>query len=110
MDVHYAAGLFEGEGNVTSYKTRATAQIAMTDLEPLERFQSAVGMGRAMGPYGPYQPNRKAFWRWAVTSQVEVVRLGELLSPLLSPRRRLQFEAVVIQGLGRNRKKLEEEV
>jgi hypothetical protein len=57
----YCAALFDGEGNIRCCVCRHKWKpsevrmirlgIKMTDLEPLEKFKSFIGMGKILGPY-----------------------------------------------------------
>lgn len=103
--IAYAAGLFEGEGTIASgsktfrtasgeLRDRLTPQfsfaIGMTDLEPLERWQEAMGgIGKIYGPYF------KQHWRLYLCKKAEIIQACELMWPYLSPRRQEQIRAVI---------------
>lgn len=87
MELAWAAGFFDGEGNATVDRGKKPykylrLQIAHVRPEPLVRFIAAVGVGRLLGPYdrGPQVPNQKPIHRWAV-----VGRTAESVVPLLWP-------------------------
>lgn len=105
-DIAYCAGLFEGEGCVSSslqfrdaktgiMKTRETpsiqAVIKMTDYEPLERFYNIFG-GQLDGPYTP--PSHKSYWKpqwtWRTYDREAIADMMNKFWPYLSPRRREQ--------------------
>src|SRR3990167_5406713 len=56
IEIAWAAGLFEGEGCISVHRSKGRRpqpklNIAMTDLEPMERFAKALGVGNVTGPY-----------------------------------------------------------
>lgn len=83
----WSAGLFEGEGCI---QVRADGyvilRVAMTDLDALERLQTAVGGGQILGPDVP-KPGHKPKWAWTLAKQAEVAALLELWLPWLCARR-----------------------
>ena len=98
-DVAYAAGLFEGEGSVVIEKRRGgrttpglRLQIAMADLEPLQRIQATLG-GTITGP--AYRVGSKPMYRWRLSSILDVLRAIDALSPWLSPRRLARIEEML---------------
>lgn len=127
IEVAWAAGLFEGEG--TCYYgehvrvrdsgkedpyTQRLLRIQMTDLEPLERFKEAFGLGRIYGPYGGTQPTirfkRKVYWAYQASKRPDVEFILTTLMPHLSPRRQRQALACLegrIWEEGRTAQRLE---
>jgi hypothetical protein len=96
-ELAYAAGLFEGEGTFTMGRPgvgggrQLHAVIKMTDREPLEAFQEAVGFGPLTGPFErnySHSSGWKPIFVWRVGSREQVQALIALLWPWLSPRRR----------------------
>jgi hypothetical protein len=110
-EIAYASGLFEGEGSVGYYcypsrrhkggKHQFSAKVEMTDLEPLQRFRDAVGMGTIIGPY-KHAAGTKVHWSWRTGRSDDVLRLFDLMAPYLSPRRIAQFEKAAAGWHGRN--------
>lgn len=105
-ELAYAGGLFEGEGTI--YIRNRTPPIAwiciaMTDLEPLQRFQAAVaGFGKIYGPYQRKRPGKngvpnKPFYQYHLYNFEQVQAVVAMLWPWLGPRRRLQAKAVLDQ-------------
>jgi hypothetical protein len=109
-ELAYAAGLYEGEGTVcASYGTFLTKsgerrprqspgfqlKIGMTDLEPLERFQEAVGFGTIYGPYEKKQIGWKPYYHYSVDSFEKTQAAIAMLWSWLSPRRREQAAAAL---------------
>lgn len=69
MDIAWAAGLFEGEGCFylkTKPNRVATAQLATTDKDVLDKFRSIIGFGVVAGP--TIRNNYKPYWTWRVGS------------------------------------------
>ncbi len=116
----WAAGFFDGEGNVRTYTTHwwshgrkvpgrgMTAGITQVDDGTLERFQRTVGLGRVRGPY----PERNPKWRprvyWSVQQVAEVHLLCWLLWLWLGETKRHQFHQAfesyrALEGIGRRR-------
>lgn len=95
-DIHWIAGLLEGEGSFgASDKGRVpTVQCCMTDEDVLDRLQSLVP-GQRLGPYRREgKPEWKPMHRWAVTG-VRAVGVMQMLFPLLGKRRRARIEEVL---------------
>jgi hypothetical protein len=65
-ELAWAAGFFDGEGNANA--SGGTFALRMPQIHPevLERFRSAVGLGKVYGPYPATQPNRQPQWRYEV--------------------------------------------
>ena len=96
-EVAWAAGLYEGEGSVGPQGggTSCTLAITMTDREPLERFQAALGLGTLLGPYQPKGPRRKPIWRWTCNGYEKLQVVYEAFKDWLSPRRLAQMERLL---------------
>lgn len=94
-DVAYAAGLFEGEGCFTLNGVYPAAKVTMTDIEPLERLVFATGMGKVMGPYGPYRGCSKQQWTWALNGFEDVQAFAAMVWPYLSPRRQSKVTEIL---------------
>lgn len=104
--IAWAAGLFEGEGCFTVQRNKRgekmypqpIARIHMTDLDVLERFKEAVGIGVIFGPYTAEQfggLGKKVSWYWQTTKIAECQVVFDMLRPWLSPRRVGQGIAVL---------------
>ena len=98
-DLHYVAGLLEGEGAFYTYKNNRhhtiVIDVGMTDYEPLAKIKQLCG-GWLGGPYKPTVKGkdgslRKVFWRWQLYHRLEVIELIQNLFPLMSPRRQNQI-------------------
>ena len=91
--IEWAAGLFEGEGCITTRQgsknaLRHTLDINMTDRDVMENFAEVVG-AKLLGPYKPAsaKQHHQPFWRVCIGSKSEVRRVLELLLPHLGERR-----------------------
>lgn len=94
-ELAWAAGVFESEGTVSSARTHGKLRIraAVTQnggLEAakfLERFTTAVGMGKVLGPYDYSSSSLGSKPRWVVQyqSREDVEALMFKLEPYLSP-------------------------
>lgn len=85
-EVYWAAGLFEGEGFISTTDKSHNIGIDMTDRDVLERFQRAVGLGVIYGPYNKGS-SRKPMFAWRVGARQDREHVLRLLYPLLSVRR-----------------------
>ena len=105
-DLAYAAGLYEGEGSCVVNKCTRTLStgerkdypiarltIAMTDLEPLERFQEALGMGVIYGPYA--KGAHKPVYHCHIEGLEKVRQAAYRMMPWLSSRRKDQIMKVL---------------
>ena len=104
-ELAYAGGLFEGEGTIyvrNLTPPKAWICLAMSDREPIERFQAAVGgFGKI---YGPYQKKKKLTRNGNLPKPMYVYHLYDfekvqavvaMLWPWLGPRRRGQAATVL---------------
>lgn len=107
----WAAGLFEGEGCVTLTKRRApqsptaVAVLTSTDLDVVESFRTAVGLG-SIRALKQRQSHHKQAWEWRIQSFHNVNKLFQLLAPWLHERRTKRFKWVLAecaQGAAHNR-------
>lgn len=93
-DLAWAAGLFEGEGNVGLFQSRwSRLGITSTDRDVLEKFQAVFpAMGRI---YGPYDQGHKPFWSWQVSKFEHVQAIIAGIWPWLCSRRRARAADVL---------------
>ena len=88
-EIAWAAGLFEGEGSVSTQGRAVVIQVKMTDEDVIRRFDAVVGRGRVYGPYvwhGHDGCVRKPFWTWLARDDAAFDVLERLL-PWLCTRR-----------------------
>lgn len=103
-ELAWAAGFFDGEGyvgNVRSNKhyRRAMLHVHQIRLEPLSRFQAALGgnIGILSGPYSTgSNPNSSPTWRFYTTSFMETQAVIALLWYWLSPPKREQARSALL--------------
>jgi len=101
-ELRWAAGFFDGEGTIAFTRTRKPTLrhphghrfIALEvpqsgRRETLDRFLSAVGIGKVFGPYNR-PPNRKPVFRFAVAKFEHVQAVVALLWRFLSAPKREQ--------------------
>jgi hypothetical protein len=99
MELAWAAGLFDGEGNIhISYSRSAgkrmpylSLSIHQVDPYVLHRFLGAVGIGKVLGPYRYLRRNWKPQWHYVVQAQGSIISVVELLWPWLSPIKKDQY-------------------
>lgn len=94
--IEWAAGLFEGEGCITTGvdnrangKTRhhLRLQLGSTDEDVVRRFHKIVGLGSVGGPYADVRkPQYKPTWRWSASYKQAGLALAKML-PYLGERR-----------------------
>lgn len=117
LDLAWMAGLWEGEGSfyiqtmnqwlaagqVVSYRY-VRAQMTMTDLDVLERFQRLARFGTVTERLdrGPAQGLKRQFV-YHVHAQDQVRSLASWLYPLFGERRRAQVDAILAGSHGRLR-------
>ena len=90
-DIAWAAGLFEGEGCITTdhrSKNCRIIQMKMTDLDVMERYVDVVGYGNLNGPYKDSKNTQfKPWWQWNVYKGSEVLRILKMFLPHFGKRR-----------------------
>lgn len=98
LDTHelaWAAGFFDGEGNVSLSHRKKTYpqivfQIAQSDRRPLDRFAAAVGGGTVRGPYQHKNKAHRPYFVFAFQGFERVSAGISLLWPWLSEPKREQ--------------------
>lgn len=93
IEIAWAAGLFEGEGNIYSHNGRNwELNITSTDKDVIDKFHAIMGVGSR---YSGTRPNRKTTYKWTTSRALEVKRILHLLMPHFGERRRAKaIEAV----------------
>lgn len=105
IELAWAAGFFDGEGNVTFIPSarkrrdgsRGTSgqmrvQLAQVRREPLDRFAMALGgMGSVTGPYVDHRDNHNSTYRYCASANLAFVFIWNCLSPYLSAPKLEQF-------------------
>jgi hypothetical protein len=106
-DVAWAAGLFEGEGSIGTFRSKNCETprlvLSMTDYDVIVRLHQTVGFGRVNGPYqrNRAKPTWKPQWVWSVTGFERVQALLAAWWPWLGARRRAQVTAVLMRARAR---------
>ena len=102
-DIAWAAGLWEGEGNMGAGRSGAykgliepRLQMPITDLDVLQKFQAIWGTGKIVGPYGSKKyPNAKPFWRWSTHSWDEFIAIAGAMRPWFGERRGARYDFIL---------------
>ena len=93
----WAAGLFEGEGSVTTQpsgtrgRLRVRFSLATTDEDVILRFQRVLGCGTVRGPFmkkGALKPQ----WSYYAGRAEHVQHIAAILRPYLGSRRSAKLE------------------
>lgn len=98
----WAAGLFEGEGTVTTSRNRRRLCVRMVERSSIDRFFAIVGRGRVYGPYANtsaeardgYQRSDVFMW---VAEQEDADAVAAMLRPHLTPWRRERLDELFPQ-------------
>lgn len=96
-EVAWAAGFFDGDGNARVDRSRQpVVQFQQLDREVLERFRLAVGFGKVLGPYGPYegQLTSKQIFCYRVRGE-DAICVLECIRPYVSKMKLPQVEAAL---------------
>jgi hypothetical protein len=91
VEVAWAAGLFEGEGCLTSIhqgegRINLVMKLGMTDEDVVRKFARIVGCGNVREQH-PTGRGRKTSWHWYCGAQKEIERLVAFFSPYFGTRR-----------------------
>jgi hypothetical protein len=96
-NIAWAAGLFEGEGNISSqwltdsrtgFKyLKIKISITSTDKDVVEKFCSVVNCSKVNGPFKKKNINHKDYYTWATCRRTEALRILSEFKPYLCKRR-----------------------
>lgn len=99
-ELHWVAGLLEGEGCFTRKSNGTDKNILischMTDEDVLLRLQSIIG-GRINGPYsngGTKKKPRKPRWGWFISGKA-AYDMMKILRPLMGTRRQFRIDEII---------------
>jgi hypothetical protein len=105
-DYAWAAGFFDGDGHSGCYvqNDRHFLRISVGQVQPelLHRFKDIFGVGRVLGPYGPYgnQRRRSATYRYVCSGKAAVAVI-QLMAPYMGIHKKRQWnEAVRTRNAG----------
>jgi hypothetical protein len=94
--VAWMAGIFEGEGCISTYDGGVILTVKMTDEDVIRRFGECAGIGAVNGPYtDPRLPNFKPTWAWRCNRSAKSYALLVAMWPYLCSRRRSKMEAAI---------------
>ena len=91
FDIHWAAGIYEGEGSV--YESKGSMGLHVTQKDPwiLQRLRRLFGGTVAKREFDySYKAGRAYVYRWSI-SGARARGFGYTIYTLLSPRRRAQM-------------------
>ena len=102
IDIAWAAGLFEGEGNIyRNDRTRAVGSgsifimsVKMKDEDIVKRFHSVVKVGRVKARKIK-QPYNYPFWEWTLTKTNDILDLCQKLLLFMGKRRTKQIRTAI---------------
>jgi hypothetical protein len=95
IELAWAAGFFDGEGNTRIHhdsrwkSSRIFVSLSQVEREPLDRFCTAVGVGKVYGPYGgpsEKSPNKQPHYMYAVWGIGAEVVVGQLIPYLCTAK------------------------
>lgn len=99
-EIAWAAGLFDGEGSLFTYKpsnrpnmVKISLAIQMTELAPIERFAALFDM--KIKPHKAYGSNRKPTFSISTSSESKVTEIFETIKPYLSQHKIDQGEQAI---------------
>lgn len=100
-EIAWAAGLFEGEGCISTTDTRVgiRLQVVMCDRDVVERFYRLVGVGtfNQVQRQPSWPAHHRDKWKWYCGSYQETRELLNLLVPWLGERRRARALELLAQ-------------
>lgn len=89
--IAWAAGLFEGEGNISiqpsgrrKLNRQVQVRLSMNDEDVVRRFMAVVGRGTVT--------LRKKQWCWRVCNKADCLHVLEMLRPYMGARRAARFD------------------
>ena len=97
-ELAWCAGFIDGEGTfgIQRQKGRKSEipyiQAGQVDRRVLDRFRSAVGVGKVYGPYAPRHPGHSPYCYYRATGAEPTRQVYELLAPYLSEAKQEQAE------------------
>lgn len=94
IDLHYVAGLLEGEGYFIS-KRGIFIGCRMTDVEPLEKLQRLCGGTITLNDRHAKNSKLKPIFQWRLGRTAGAIQLAQRLYSLMSPRRQGQIQAML---------------
>jgi len=101
LDFAWAAGLFDGEGNIR-FDPRpgrkngwCQMQMAQTDRRVLDRFRGVLGIGKVYGPYPQRHEKSKPYFQYSAQGFESVQAAAAMLWRFLSPVKRNQVRATL---------------
>lgn len=99
-ELAWAAGFFDGEGNVgfsrpARRRPRIHVQVAQVHRSPLDRFLRAVGHGTVNGPYIPKAKTHSPYHQWTVEGLVPAKAIFALLGPYLDQQKTEAFHDAI---------------
>lgn len=101
-DIAWAAGLFEGEGCLSSSRREShlrpscVAVMSSTDKDVLERFCAIVGVGKVVSRSQSSKLSKKQAYFWRVGSTVDFFHVCSLFMPYFGERRAARATEIML--------------
>lgn len=102
-EVMWAAGLFEGEGCISSWRRKdthtpqLTMNLTSTDEDVVRRFHGIVGIGTVTGPH---DRGHKPTWSWRASGFPSAQAVVAMLWDGLGIRRKARAKELLLAGRG----------
>lgn len=101
LELAWAAGFYDGEGGcyvrkVRSYRALQLA-VAQSDMQPLVRFQAAIGGFGWIIPLGPCRWAKRPRYKWYMYGRARIEAVTDMLWPYLCSAKRAQIISAFIE-------------
>lgn len=95
-ELHWVAGLLEGEGCFSMTGRSACVVCKMNDRDVIERLHKLMGIGRVYThTYTNKRYGEQMAWMWKVARREEVVEVMNRLRPLMGQRRGSRIDEIL---------------
>jgi len=106
--IEWAAGLFEGEGNIYRNDERRifAMSVKMKDEDIIKRFHAVVKLGRVKARKIK-EPYNYPFWEWVLTRTNDILYLANKFLPYMGERRTKLIKKAIKNKVLRNKPRRE---